>query len=551
VNTRPAQQGGAAVNGGGASKGADPGVAAAGRLPEGFRVALDPGVRWTGDGSSLVGGSPIRLLRLTPAGRRLVDRLVAGEPVPPSAAAQKLTRRLLDAGLAHPRPPGPAAPTAVATVIPVRNDPEGVAATLAALAADRRAADESAHTAPGSTVVVDDLSSEPEPVAAACRRGRATLIRRTAWGGPGAARNDGWRATDEPLVAFLDANCEPEPDWLDEILPHFADPQVAAVAPRIVPAVEPTAPGWLAAYEAVSSPLDLGAREAIVRPRSPVAYVPTAALVVRRAALEGLGGFDETLPVGEDVDFVWRLVAAGWTVRYEPRAVVHHPMRRGWQAWLRQRYRYGTSAAPLARRHGRAVAPAVVSPWTAAAWALVAAGQPVLGAVAAGSSVAALATRLPRRNTGHRAATATGGEDDRDTGGRAEPGVRSIPLVEAVRLAGVGHGRGGLALARAVRRAWAPVAVLLAVTSRRSRPALAAVVVVPGLLDWVERRPRLDPARFVALGLADDLAYAAGVWAGCARERSGRSLEPDLRSASRHPVRHTYEPLSGTIGGRG
>jgi hypothetical protein len=118
-------------------------------------------------------------------------------------------------------------------------------------------------------------------------------------------------------------------------------------------------------------------------------------------------------------------------------------------------------------------------------------------------------------------------------------------------LAAVGHLRGGLALARAVRRAWAPAAVLLAVTSRRSRPALAAVVVVPGLLDWLERRPGLDPARFIALGLADDLAYAAGVWAGCARERSARALLPDLRSARRHPVRHTYQPLSGTIGGRG
>ncbi|HEV7689048.1 MAG TPA: glycosyltransferase, partial [Acidimicrobiia bacterium] len=288
MNTRRAQQGGAAVNGDSASNESDPGVAAPGHLPDGFRVALDPGVRWAGDGSLLVGGSPIRLLRLTPAGRRVIDRLVAGEPVPPSAAAQKLTRRLLDAGLAHPRPPDPAAPTAVAIVIPVRNDPEGVTATLAALAPDRRAADESAHTAPGSTVVVDDLSLDPGPVAAACWRGGAALIRRTAWGGPGAARNDGWRATDEPLVAFLDANCEPEPGWADEILPHFADPQVAAVAPRIVPAIEPAAPGWLAAYEAVSSPLDLGARDAIVRPRSPVAYVPTAALVVRRDAVEEL-----------------------------------------------------------------------------------------------------------------------------------------------------------------------------------------------------------------------------------------------------------------------
>jgi hypothetical protein len=86
--------------------------------------------------------------------------------------------------------------------------------------------------------------------------------------------------------------------------------------------------------------------------------------------------------------------------------------------------------------------------------------------------------------------------------------------------------------------------------SRRSRPALAAAVVVPGLLDWLDRRPRLDPVRFVALRLADDFAYAAGVWAGCARERSVRALLPDLRGARRRPVRQTYEPLSASIGGR-
>jgi len=282
------------------------------------------------------------------------------------------------------------------------------------------------------------------------------------------------------------------------------------VAPRIIAAAGPEAPAGLAAYEAVSSPLDLGRREAIVRPRSPVAYVPTAALVVRRTALEALDGFDESLTVGEDVDFVWRLVAAGWTVRYEPRATVRHPVRPRWSAWLAQRYRYGTSAAALARRHGTAVAPLVVSPWTAAAWGLVAAGRPALGTVAAGYSVAALAGRAPRRDP-----------VSRDRKAR-------LPVKEAIRLAGTGHLRGGLAIALALRRAWPPAAVALAVASRRSRPALAATVVVPGLLEWLDRRPRLDPARFAALRLADDLAYATGVWAGCARERSGRALVPDL-----------------------
>jgi mycofactocin system glycosyltransferase len=480
-------------------------VAGSGVLPDGFRIALDPGVRWADGGTVLVGGAPIRLLRFTPAGRALVDRLAAGEPVPHSTGAQMLARRLLDAGLAHPRPSAPDSTTEVAVVIPVRNDAQGLASTLSALPDS------------AAIVVVDDASSDADTVS--LRGTGATLLRRSARGGPAAARNDGWRATDAAFVAFVDANCEPEPGWLEILLPHFADPEVAAVAPRILPPSDLRKPGALAAYEAVASPLDLGAREANVRPGSPVAYVPTAALVVRRSALNELGGFDETLTVGEDVDFVWRLVAAGWTVRYEPRAVVRHPIRSSWPAWVQQRFRYGTSAAPLARRHGWAVAPAVMSPWTAGAWALVAAGQPLLGVMTAGASVAALR--------------------------------RQVPEGEAVRLAGIGHLQGGLGLARALRRAWAPVAVLLALTGRRDRAAragLAAVAVAPGVVDWFQRRPGLDPVRFGALRLADDLAYAGGVWAGCARERSARALLPDLRNASRRRVRQTYDPVS-TIGG--
>jgi mycofactocin system glycosyltransferase len=484
-------------------------------LPDGFRIALDPGVRWADHGTVLFGGAPVRLLRFTPAGRALVDRLAAGEPVPCSPGAQSLARRLLDAGLAHPRPPRPVPQLDVGLVIPVRNDAGGLALTLTALG--REAAGGCGATV--SVVVVDDASTVPVRLEIGDRPSRARLLQRTVHGGPAAARNDGWRAGGEPLVAFVDANCEPDPGWLDVLLPHFADPQVAAVAPRILPLPGPEPGGVMAAYEAVASPLDLGAGEAIVRPGSRVAYVPTAALVVRRSALEGLGGFDEALTVGEDVDFVWRLVAAGWTVRYEPGAVVRHPNRPGWSEWLQQRFRYGTSAAPLARRHRWAVAPAVMSPWTAGAWALVAAGQPLLGAVTAASSMAVLSGQLPRG--------------------------------EAVRLAGLGHVRGGLALARALRRAWAPAAVILAVTGRRNRitrAALATAVVVPGVVDWLQRRPRLDPALFTALGLADDLAYAGGVWAGCARERSARALLPDLRSAPRRRVRQTYDPVS-TIGG--
>jgi mycofactocin system glycosyltransferase len=318
------------------------------------------------------------------------------------------------------------------------------------------------------------------------------------------------------VIAFVDADVEPEPGWLSTLLAHLSDPAVAAVAPRVAPLATLGTPGWLAAYEQVRSPLDLGGAEATVRPGSRVPYVPTAALLVRRDALAAAGGFDEAMPHGEDVDLVWRLVAGGSTVRYEPGAVVRHPVRPGLRAWLRQRYDYGSSAAPLAVRHRRAVAPLTVSGWSAAAWGLVAVGAPAAGIALGAASTAALAPKLA--NLRH-------------------------PWREAVRLAGLGNLYAGRQVADALRRAWFPLALPLAL-HRRSRPALAAALVVPALVEHIERRPRLDVVRWSGLRLADDLAYGAGLWAGSLTVRTTAALRPAF--SGRFPPPERADPPGGT-----
>ena len=137
------------------------------------------------------------------------------------------------------------------------------------------------------------------------------------------------------------------------MLGHFDDRAVAAVAPRVV-----SAPGdtILAAYEEAFSPLDLGGAPSLVAPGRRVSYVPTAALIVRVAAVDAVGGFDPALRYGEDVDLIWRLASAGHTVRYDPSVVVQHRPRSSWGAWFRPRRSYGSAAAPLARRPGDALA---------------------------------------------------------------------------------------------------------------------------------------------------------------------------------------------------
>ncbi|MGH9057173.1 MAG: mycofactocin biosynthesis glycosyltransferase MftF [Acidimicrobiales bacterium] len=453
------------------------------RLPAGFSLALDASVLRPAP-LVLVGGAPLRVLRLRPAGGRLVDAWTAGQAVGPGPGEQALARRLLDAGIAHPRPGGGAGwkPGDVTVVVPVRDDHGGLARTLAALGSGPR------------VVVVDDGSRAP------VRASGAELERRERSQGPAGARNAGSRRVATDVVAFVDAGCEPEAGWLTPLLAHLADPAVGAVAPRIRSKAPAGTPGWLATYELLRSPLDLGGHESPVRPGATVPYVPTAALVVRRQALLDAGGFDDSLRFGEDVDFVWRLARRGWRVRYEPAASVSHPARSDAPAWLRQRFEYGLSAALLAARHGRDVAPLAASPWSVAAWLLVLSGRPWTGAALAAGTGAALARRA-------------GGD-------------RSTAVVLA-KLAARGNLGAAASLASAVRRAWLPPAVVTAAATRPAGTrALAAALTVPAVAEWVERRPGMGPLPWTALRLADDLAYQAGVWAGAVRARSAACLLP-------------------------
>ena len=56
---------------------------------------------------------------------------------------------------------------------------------------------------------------------------------------------------------------------------------------------------------------------------------------------------------------------------------------------------------------------------------------------------------------------------------------------------------------------------------------------MPALRDWGDSGEVLDPARFAALHVADDVAYGAGVWAGCVRARTVAPLVPRLSWRSR------------------
>jgi mycofactocin system glycosyltransferase len=318
------------------------------------------------------------------------------------------------------------------------------------------------------------------------------------------------------LVAFLDSDCAPLPGWIDRLAPHFADPVVGAVAPRIVAMPTHT---WAGRYTTACGSLDLGEREAGVAPLTRVAYLPTAALLVRRAALldvtRGADAFDPGLRCGEDVDLIWRLHGAGWRVRYEPTVQVPHREPDSWPALLGRRFRYGTSAAPLARRHPRAMPPLVLPPLPALTVLALLARRPALAGL--GFSASVWATSRSLRHAG-------------------------VPTDGVVRAMGTSTRRTWLGTGRYLTQFAAPLLVAAAVGGRRQRGrrqrgrclAAASLMLGPPLNSWLARRPALDPVRFTLGHLADDLAYGAGVWTGAARERTAVPLRPVI---SRRMVR--------------
>lgn len=466
------------------------------RLPDGFAVQVDRRVKVLGAGAALLGGSPTRLLRLAPTAQTMLN---GGRLEVHDAQSAQLARTLLDATVAHPRPPSGPSHRDVTVVIPVRDNVSGLHRLIAALRGLR-------------VIVVDDGSAVP--VAQSEFAGMhcdVQVLRHLRSNGPAAARNTGLAASETDFVAFLDSDVVPRRGWLEALLGHFCDPAVALVAPRIVGLH--TADNVVARYEAVRSSLDLGVREAPVVPYGPVSYVPSAAIICRRSALAAVGGFDETMQSGEDVDLCWRLVESGARLRYEPIALVAHDHRTDLREWFNRKAFYGTSAAPLSARHPGKTAPVVISGWTLMVWLFL----------AMGSYVGYLGSVVIAIITGRRIARSLSTVDTEPT--------------EVAAVTARGLWSAALQLCSAICRHYWPVALIAALLFRRARHAVLVAAVLDGVVDWASRRGNADddtkPVGLLAhilLKRLDDLAYGIGLWTGVVRERQLGALKPQLRS---------------------
>jgi hypothetical protein len=186
------------------------------------------------------------------------------------------------------------------------------------------------RTRPGDTLVLADNSGTAAPGVVGFTdpdnetdHTRAKVVPAAGEHSPARARNAGARATDQPWILFLDADCRPSPDLIDAF---FADPEpiaggVGALAGEIH--ALPSGRSLAARYGASRNFLNSSTHMAHpFRPR-----VAAANLLVRRTAFDAVQGFREGIRAAEDTDFCWRLQDAGFTLALRPHATAGHAYR--------------------------------------------------------------------------------------------------------------------------------------------------------------------------------------------------------------------------------
>ena len=191
------------------------------------------------------------------------------------------------------------------------------------------------------TIVVDDGSTDA--TAAIVAEFDVELIR-TENHGLSSARNTGIEAANGDIVAFLDDDSVPDPQWLRYMASALLREEHVGVGG---PNIRPTGASTLSQAIACGP----GGPMHVLLSDKVAEHIPGCNMAFWKHALEAVGGFDPQFRVaGDDVDICWRLQERGWTLGFCAAAMVWHHSRPTVGSYLGQQRGYGRAEALLERK---------------------------------------------------------------------------------------------------------------------------------------------------------------------------------------------------------
>ena len=444
---------------------------------------------------------PLRFLRLNRVAYELLEHLsTRSSSIQSSRTTEMETNSFLDrlekAGYIHLQGSAPETLPSISVIVPVWNRVSELDACVSSLVA--------LNYPPSrlEIIVVDDASSPP--VSIGLKDVRVKLAVSPVHGGAAHARNLGCRIAKGEFVAFIDSDCVARSDWLKELVAYVPEPGIVGGV------VNHPRDTNIDRYENVRSPLYLGriGRRLDLGPE--FTYLPTCNMLVSRKLFEEIGGFDESLPIGEDVDLTWKAALHGGCVRYVPTGEVKHYPSGGLKRFLARYFSYGTSVARLLSKYPKMRSTWRVSSFKTLSYALVISGLILWNAVPILAGAVLPLVGLVRKSRSSR---------------RLHLPVGAARIFRVVV---VDYCNSFFELCRGLSRHFS---ILLLALSLLSQTAMVILLTAAGILairEYVRLKPKMAFPIFVSLYFLEDFIYQLGLWFQCFRSGTLKPLLPSL-----------------------
>jgi GT2 family glycosyltransferase len=187
-------------------------------------------------------------------------------------------------------------------------------------------------------IVVNDGSTDDTPAIAA--EYDVELIS-TENRGLSNARNTGYQAARGEIVAYIDDDAYPDPDWGHYLALTYLDSDLAGVGgPNLAP------PGDGAIADCVANAP--GGPVHVLLSDTVAEHIPGCNMSFKKSALEAVGGFDPRYrAAGDDVDLCWRIQDQVGPIGFHAAAMVWHHRRNSMSMYWKQQQGYGKAEALL------------------------------------------------------------------------------------------------------------------------------------------------------------------------------------------------------------
>lgn len=193
-------------------------------------------------------------------------------------------------------------------------------------------------------ILVDDGSADGSATIAAQFKS-VRLVQHQTNLGLSVARNTGIEASRGEIVAFTDADCRADEDWLYYVVGALLSGQFVGMGGHNL---LPPDDSWVAAAVMVSP----GGPAHVMETDVVAEHIPGCNMAFYKWVLDEIGGFDPVFrQAGDDVDLCWRLQERGYKIGFSAAGFVWHYRRSTVKAYLLQQYGYGEAEALLVRKH--------------------------------------------------------------------------------------------------------------------------------------------------------------------------------------------------------